>query len=90
MIIKHTKVDTIFDTRFQVNFISKEIVKKLGLEMTPHNKPYCLGLICDNAMLHVTKQCKLKFFITSKFIDEVELDVAPLDICGVVVGSPYL
>ena len=26
----------------------------------------------------------------SKFIDEVEFDVVPLDICGIVLGSPYL
>jgi hypothetical protein len=49
-----------------------------------------LGWICDNAQLHVTKQCKLQFEITSSFIDEVELDVVPLDICGMVLGSPYL
>jgi hypothetical protein len=38
----------------------------------------------------VTRRCKLKFAITANFIDEVELDVIPLDICGIVLGSPYL
>jgi hypothetical protein len=38
----------------------------------------------------VTKRCKLRFSITAIFIDEVELDVIPLDICGIVLGSPYL
>lgn len=28
--------------------------------------------------------------IASKLVDEVELDVIPLDICGMVLGSPYL
>ena len=46
--------------------------------------------MCDNAQLHVTRKCKLKFAITANFIDEVELDVVPLDICGIVLGSPYL
>jgi hypothetical protein len=41
-------------------------------------------------MLKVTKQCKIIFAITAKFFDEVELDVVPLDICGIVFGSPYL
>lgn len=36
------------------------------------------------------RKCKLKFAITAKFIDEVELDVVPLDICGIILGSPYL
>ena len=28
--------------------------------------------------------------ISSKLVDEVEIDVIPLDICGMVLGSPYL
>ena len=36
------------------------------------------------------KQCKIKFVVSADFIDEVELDVAPLDVCGVVFGSPYI
>ena len=32
----------------------------------------------------------MRFSITANFIDEVELDVIPLDICGIVLGSPYL
>jgi len=62
----------------------------LNLETVPHHKPYPLDWICDNKKMHVTKRCKLKFSITTKFIDEVEFDVIPLDICGIVLGSPYL
>ena len=60
------------------------------METNPHPKPYNLGWICDNAKFHVTRRCKLGFSITSKFIDEVGLDVIPLDICGIVLGCPYL
>jgi hypothetical protein len=60
------------------------------LETTPRPKPYPLGWICDNAKLHVTRRCKLRFSITANYIDEVDLDVIPLDICGIVLGSPYL
>jgi hypothetical protein len=60
------------------------------LETTPHPKPYHLGWICDNANLHVIRRCKLRFSIIANFIDEVEIDVIPLDICGIVLGSPYL
>lgn len=28
--------------------------------------------------------------ISSKLVNEVELDVVPLDICGIVLGSTYL
>ena len=53
-------------------------------------KPYPLGWVCDNAHLQVTKQCRLRFSITYGFVDEVDLDVVPLDICGIVLGSPYI
>jgi len=32
----------------------------------------------------------LRFAIIANFIDEVELDVVSLDICGMVLGIPYL
>ncbi len=75
---------------YQVNVISNAIFKKLELETTPHKKPYPLCYVSDDAKLQVTKQCKLKFAITSKFVDEVQLDVVPLDIRGIVLGSHYL
>ena len=70
--------------------IFETIVKKLGLQTKPHEKPYPLGWVCDKTKLQVTRQCKLRFAIRSTFVDEVELDVVPLDICGIVLGSPYL
>jgi hypothetical protein len=90
VISNHTKINTLFDTTSQAHLISKDTVKKLKLETTPHTKPYPLGWICDNSKLHVTRRCKLRFSITANFIDEVELDVIPLDICGIVLGSTYL
>eukprot|EP00253_Pinus_taeda_P031900 PITA_31900 len=74
----------------QVNLISEAIVKKLGLATTPHKKPYPLGWLNDKVQLQVTRQCKLKFSFGSTFVDEVELDIIPLDICGIVLESPYL
>jgi len=90
VIINHTKVETIFDTRSQAKLILESLVNKLGLETKPHPKPYPLRWIHDKAKLNVTKQCKVKFVITSKLVDEVKIDVIPLDIYGTVLGSPYL
>jgi hypothetical protein len=36
----------------------------------------------------VLTQCKIKFAVSDDFIDEVELDVVPLDVCGVIFGIP--
>ena len=38
----------------------------------------------------MTRKCILRFPITVNFLDEVELDVVPLGIYGIVFGSPYL
>ena len=60
----------------------------MGLTTKPQKKPYPLGWVCEDKILKVTNQCDLKFARTSKFVDEVELDVIPQDICGIVLGSP--
>jgi hypothetical protein len=90
VIIKHTKLDTLFVCGSQVNFIYEAIIKKLGLNMTPHKNPYPLGWVFEYAKLQVTKQCKIIFTIAAKFFDGVKLYVVPIDICGIVLGSPYL
>jgi hypothetical protein len=88
--MKHTKIDTLIDSGSQSNLISEEVVKQLGLNTKMHHKPYSLKWISNNHKLHITKQCTLKFAISSKFVDEVTCDVVPLNECGMVLGSPYL
>jgi hypothetical protein len=90
VVSKHTKIDTLFYIGSQVNLISKSLVKKMGLVTKPHPKPYPLGWVWDKEKLNVTKQCRVRFSISSKLIDEVDLDVVLLDICGILLGSPYL
>lgn len=36
------------------------------------------------------KQCKVKLVISENYIDEVEVDLIPLDVCGALFGSPYM
>jgi hypothetical protein len=90
VVSKHTKIDTLFDMCSQVNLIYESLVKKTGIETKPYMNPYPLGWVCDKEKLNVTKQCRVIFSISSKLIDEVDLDVVQLDICGIVLGSPYL
>jgi hypothetical protein len=90
VVSKHTKIDTLFDPSSQVNLISEALVKKMGLETKPHPNHYPLGWVCDKGKLNVTKQCRVRFAIASKLIDELDLDVVSLHRCGIVLGSPYL
>ena len=85
-----TKIDALFDSGSQANLISEVLVKNLNLEIVPHHKPYPLSWIVKSANLHVTRKCIFRFAITTNFVDEVELDVVPLNISGIILGSPYL
>jgi len=90
VISNHQKIYTLFGSGSQVNLIYEAIVKKFRLLTTPHKKPYKLGWLCDKGKLQVTRQCKLNFSFQRAFLDEVELYIVPLDICGIVLGSPFL
>ena len=86
----NTKIDTMFDSGSQENLISKYLVKSFGFETPNHPRPYPLGWLNESTQIIVTNQCRLRFSITGNYIDEVELDVVPVDICGVSLGSHYL
>jgi hypothetical protein len=90
VITNNVKVDTLVDSVSQANIMSEDVVNNLVYETKSHPKPYPLGWICGDNNLQVTRQCKIKFAITSNYVDEVELDIVPLEICGIVLGSPYL
>jgi hypothetical protein len=67
-----------------------DLVKNIGLEILDHPSPYPLCLVNMDSKIKVTKQCKIKFDVSVDFIDVVELDVVPLDVCRVVFESPYI
>jgi hypothetical protein len=87
---KKTKINALCDSSSHANLIAEDLFNKLRLEVHNHPSPYPLGWVNKDAELKVTKQCKIKFPISVDFIDEVELDVVPLDVCGVVFGIPYM
>jgi len=63
---------------------------KLGLLVHGNPSPYPLGRVNKDVNIKVTKKCKIKFCVSVDFIDEVELDVVPLDVCEVVFGISYM
>jgi hypothetical protein len=75
--VKNIKVDALFNCGSQANLIADDLVNKLGLEVQYHSSPYRL-------------EWMNKDDISAYVIDEVELDVVPFDVCGVVFQRPYL
>lgn len=66
-----------------------DIVKKPRLWVHDNPIPYPLGRVNKEAEIKVTKQCKINFVTRVDFID-VELDVAPLNVYGVVFRISYM
>jgi hypothetical protein len=66
------------------------LVKQLGLKTQTHHKPYTLKWMSNHHQIHITKQCTIKFAISSKYVDKVTCDVVSLRECGMILGSPYL
>ena len=69
--------------------ISEEVVKRLGFPTIAHPQPYTIGWLHQGRDLRVSQQCLLPYGI-KPFIDEVLHDIAPLDVCDVLLGQPYL
>jgi hypothetical protein len=90
VIMRHTKIDTLIDSGSQSNLISEELVKQLGLKTQTHHKTYTLKWMSNHHQMHITKQCIIKFSISSKYVDEVTCDFVSLRECGLILGSPYL
>jgi len=88
--VKKTKIGAPFESVSKDNLIVAELVKKLRLEVRDNPNPDPLGWVNKDVYLKVTKQCKIRFSISVDFNDEVDLDVVPLDVCGVIFGSPYM
>jgi hypothetical protein len=54
-----------------------------------HPQTYTIGWIRQGSNLRVNQQCRLSYDI-KPFKDEVLCDVAPLEVCDVLLGQPYL
>jgi hypothetical protein len=89
MWVKGTLLHFIVDSRSQKNLISTEVVKLLGLSTTPHPQTYNIGWLRQGRYLNVIQQCQLAYDI-QPFKDEVLCDVAPLDVCDVLLVQPYM
>jgi hypothetical protein len=87
---KKTNIDTLFESGLQNNIIATDLVINIVLEVHNDYNPYPLGWVNKHAKIKVTKKWNIKFVVSVDFIDELELDILPLDVLGVVFGIPYI
>ncbi|GJV30747.1 ribonuclease H-like domain-containing protein [Tanacetum coccineum] len=55
--VKQEVIEAIVDTGSEKNLISSSLVERLGLETTPHPRPYSLGWIKKDVDIQVNRQC---------------------------------
>ena len=89
MWVKGMPLHFIVDNDGQKNLISTEVIKRLELPTTPHLQPYNIDWLSQGRGIHITQQCLLPYGI-KPFKDEVLCDVAPLEVCNVLLGQPYM
>lgn len=62
----------------------------MGLEVFHHPSLYPLGWVNIDVEINVINNCIIRFIISVDFTNIVELDVVPLDVCGVVFSYMYM
>ena len=89
MWVKGMTLHFIVDNGRKINLISTKVVKRLKVPTTPHPQPYNIRWLSQGRDIRVSQQCHLPYSI-KPFKDEVVCDVAPLEVCDVLLGQPYM
>jgi hypothetical protein len=70
------------------NGISKAVVTMLGLSTWHIPEPKPVEWLNSCGMLKVTHKVRVPFTV-GEYVDEVECDVLPLEVCGLFLGHPW-
>jgi hypothetical protein len=70
------------------NGICKAVVMTLGLSTWRIPKPKHVAWFNSCGMLKVTHKVHVSFTV-GDYVDEVECDVLPLEVCGLLLGRPW-
>jgi hypothetical protein len=70
------------------NGISKAVVATLSLSTWRIPEPKHVAWLNSCGMLKVTHKVRVPF-IVGDYVDEVECDVLPLEVCGLLLGHPW-
>ena len=70
------------------NGISKAMVAAMGLSTWRISEPKHISWLNSCGMLKVTHKVRVPFTV-GDYVDEVECDVLPLEVCGLLLGRPW-
>ncbi|KAK1618597.1 hypothetical protein QYE76_024114 [Lolium multiflorum] len=87
-IIKGKACKLIIDGGSCTNGISKAMVAALGLSTWRLPEPKRLEWLNSCGMLKITHKVRVPF-IVDEYVDEIECDVLPLEVCGLLLGRPW-
>jgi len=86
--VKGSPWQLIVDSGNQNNLISAEVLKWVGLLTIPHLQPYSIGWLQQG---WIFKSASSVAFPTASSPSQMRYcNVAPLDVCDVLLGKPYL
>lgn len=77
------------DSGSSKNVISEEAVRKLGLRRSDHPAPYKLVWLQAGVEIRITQRVLVSFSIGAVYKDKIYCDVAPMDVCHMLLGRPW-
>jgi hypothetical protein len=86
--IKEKTCKLIIDSGNYCNGISRAVVVSLGLSTWRIPEPKHVEWLNSCGMLKVTYKVRVPFTV-GDYVDEVECDVLPLEVCGMLLGHPW-
>jgi hypothetical protein len=86
--IKDKVYKLVIDGGSFTNVISKDLVQTLSLSTWRHPTPHHVKWMNPAEKLKITHKVRVKFSVGS-YIDKVEYDVVPMDVCHLLLGIPW-
>jgi hypothetical protein len=87
-IIKGKACKLMIDSGSYYNGINKSVVEALGLSTWRIPEPRHVEWVNSCGMLKITHKVCVPF-ILDDYVDEMECDVLPLEVCGLLLGRPW-
>lgn len=69
--------------------ISEYAVRKLGLPYEAHPMPYSLAWVQDGVAVRINHRSLVPFSIGPHYKERTWCDVAPMDVCHLILGRPW-